>query len=206
MQLTGKLTPKALGWDRFAIGGAVKDTTQRVKLGTIVGIVSGLRQTVNNETGDIQTGLKGNFRGVSTLNLFEIEKDAEGNDKMKDGKPVMLDTGKVISVTSGVCYLPGGIQDMIEGALAAAKEKDAKATVSFGIDLYAVKDTNKAGYTFNADTKVETAERDPLDLLLEQASGAVALPAPETTEERADAETVSEGANATDPKATGKAK
>lgn len=178
-QLVGKLTAKALGWDRFAIGGATQDTTAPQKMGRIVGIVSGLRQTVNNETGDIQSGLKGNFRGVSTKTLMVPEKDKDGNDKMKDGKPVMKDTGEAITVTSGVCYLPGGIQDMIEGALASAKEKDAKATVSFAIDLFALKDTNKAGYTFKAETLVEAGERDPLDLLLEQASGNNQLPAPE---------------------------
>lgn len=178
-QLVGKLTAKSLGWDRFAIGAATQDTTQPQKLARVVGIVSGLRQTVNNETGDIQSGLKGNFRGVSTLTLKVPEKNDDGTDKMKDGKPVMRDTGEVITVTSGVCYLPGGIQDMIEGALASAKEKDAKATVSFAIDLFALKDTNKAGYTFKAETLVNAEERDPLDLLLEQAGGNAALPAPE---------------------------
>lgn len=181
-ELVGKLTAKTLGWDRFAIGGATKDTAVPQKLATIVGIVSGLRQTVNNETGDIQTGLKGNFRGVSTLNLFVPEKDKAGNDVMKDGKPVMKDTGAAIEVRSGVCYLPGGIQDMIEGELARVREHDPKATVSFGIDLFALRDANKAGYTFKAETLVEAAERDPLDMLMEQARGNLALPAPEGEE------------------------
>jgi hypothetical protein len=185
VELVGKLTAKTLGWDRFAIGAATKDTTQPQKLGTIVGIVSGLRQTVNNETGDIQTGLKGNFRGLSTLNLFVPKKDKEGNDVMKDGKPVLEDTGKVIEIRSGVCYLPGGIQEMMEGALAQARETDPKATISFGIDLFAIKDTNKAGYTFKAETKVAAEERDPLDLLMDQAKGVAALPAPEAQDEKA---------------------
>lgn len=204
MDIVGKLTAKSLGWDRFAIGGATKDTTVPQRLATIVGIVSGLRQTVNNETGDIQTGLKGNFKGVSTLNVFVPEKDDKGNDVMKDGKPVMRDTGEKIEVRSGVCYLPGGIQEMIEGELARVREHDPKATVSFGIDLFALKDTNKAGYTFKAETRVETAERDPLDMLMNAATGAAALPAPETTDEAADVEAKSEGVRADDPKRTGK--
>lgn len=181
-ELVGKLTAKTLGWDRTALGAATKDTSVAQKLATIVGIVSGLRQTVNNETGDIQTGLKGNFRGVSTLNLFVPAKDPKtGNDIVKDGKPVMTDTGKAIEVRSGVCYLPGGIQDMIEGELARVREHDPKATVSFGIDLFSLRDSNKAGYTFKAETLVEAQERDPLDMLMDQARKA--LPAPEATTE-----------------------
>jgi hypothetical protein len=216
MQLVGKLTAKSLGWDRNAIGSATADTTVPRKLATIVGIVSGLRQTINQETGDVQSGLKGNFRGISTLNEKVIVKNDDGSDKTVDGKPVYEDTGNPISITSGVCYLPGGIQDMIEGALAKAKEGDPKATVSFGIDLYALKDTNKAGYTFRAETKVDTSQRDPLDILMDQAKGAPALTdqtanvgaadAPASTEEKAEETAVSEGAKADDPKATGKAK
>lgn len=181
-QIVGKLTAKSLGWDRFKIGAATQDTTVPQNMGRIVGIVSSLRQTVNNETGDIQTGLKGNFRGISTLNLFVPEKDKDGNDKMKDGKPVMKDTGEKIVVTSGVCYLPAGLQDMIEGQLAQAKESDPKATVSFAIDLFCIKDTNKAGYTFRADTLLQAEQRDPLDQLIDLASQP-ALPAPETAAE-----------------------
>lgn len=181
VEIVGKLTAKSLGWDRNAIGNATSDTTVKQKMGTIAGIVSGLRQTVNNETGDIQTGLKGNFRGVSTLTAKVIEKNADGTDKMKDGKPVVRDTGTPIEVRSGVCYLPAGLQDMIEGSLAQAQEHDPKATVSFALDLYAIKDTNKAGYTFRAETLVQPDERDPLDMLMDQANDArAALPAPET--------------------------
>lgn len=176
MELVGKLTAKTLGWARPALQTATEHNTQPVKLGTIVGIVSGLKQNVNEETGDITSGLKGNFRGVSTKNVMKDTGNKDAN-----GAPVFEDTGEPIRVTSGVCYLPGGIQEMLEGALAKAKEKDAKATISFGIDLYTVKDTNKAGYTFKAITRVETTESDPLDLLLEQATtaAAAALPAPD---------------------------
>lgn len=156
MELVGKLSPKALGWDRNNIGTEVAKVPAAggsVSLGRIVGIVTGLRQTVNNETGDIQTGLKGNFRGISSL---------------PDKAPV----------TSGVCYLPGGIQDMLEGALAAAKEGDSKATVSFAIDLFAIPATNKAGYSFKADNIVEASATDPLTALLEQANSTKALAAP----------------------------
>lgn len=169
MELVGKLSPKAMGWDRNKIGTEVAKVPAdggSVNLGRIVGVVSGLKQTVNGETGDIQTGLKGNFRGISSL----------------EGKP---------AVTSGVCYLPGGIQEMLEGALASAKENDPRATVSFAIDLFAIPATNKAGYSFKADNIVEAGATDPLQSLLDQAAAnkplalAAAEPAPEAAPEKA---------------------
>src|SRR5688572_4466984 len=117
MQLVGKLTPRALGWDRNAIGPAVGvlTTGQSVLLGRIAGIVGGFRETLNEDTGEVQRGLKGNFRGLSSKNITEVEKDAKGNPVMENGVPKVKDTGVQIQITSGVCYLPGGIQEMIEG-------------------------------------------------------------------------------------------
>jgi len=166
MELVGKLSPKAMGWDRNAIGtetAKVPADGGKVLLGRIVGIVSGLKQTVNNDTGDIQTGLKGNFRGFSSLPNKE-------------------------PVTSGVCYLPGGIQEMIEGALATAQEGgDKKATVNFAIDLFAIPATNKAGYWFKADNIVEMSAADPLELLLQSANEkkSLALEAPKSNVKKA---------------------
>jgi hypothetical protein len=175
MQLVGKLTAKSLAWDRGALIAVTATNPNPVKLATIVGMISGLKQTVNQETGDIQSGLKGNFRGLSTKFIME-----DTGTKDEHGVPVLKATDVPVEVTSGVCYLPGGIQDMLEGTLAKAKEGDAKATVSFGIDLYVLKDTNKAGYTFKAETRVEATESDPLDLLMQQAKGPALLAAPET--------------------------
>lgn len=170
MELVGKLTPKSLGWDRNQLGtetAKVPADGGKVLIGRIVGIVAGLRQTINNDTGEVQNGLKGNFRGVSSKVYPEGAEQA----------------GKPITVTSGVCYLPSGIQDMIEGALASAKEADAKATVNFAIDLYGIPATNKAGYSFKAENIVAPQTADPLAMLLEQAeahkSGAAMLPAPD---------------------------
>lgn len=158
MKLSGKLTAKALGWDRLAIATAVAavGTTARVNLGRFVGVVTDLRHTIDQKNGEIQTGLKGNFRGIST----------------KDG----------LEVTSGVCYLPSGIQSMIEGSMEAAKEKDPKASVQFALDLFALHSTNAAGYTFEAQNIVQADAVDPLAALLESANAitplALAAPAP----------------------------
>jgi hypothetical protein len=162
-RLSGKLTAKSLGWDRNRIGTEIAKVPAdggRVLLGTIVGIVSGLRQTINNDTGEIQNGLKGQFRGVSTL----------GEDSGKE----IGDKNPARTVTAGVCYLPGGIQEMIEGALAAAQDTtsggDARATVQFALKLFAIPATNRAGYSFDADNLVEATESDPLDALLTAAT------------------------------------
>jgi hypothetical protein len=186
-RLSGKLTAKALGWDRVAIGAATKDkpASTRVKLGRFVGIATGLRQTINGETGEVQTGLKGQFRGISSLTAKEPKRNKAGEVQTdKDGAVIMVDTGKPITVTAGVCYLPGGIQEMVEGTLATAQDGDAKATVQFALDLYAIPATNKAGYSFDADNLVEAAEADPLDMLLTTAEAAeqAALPAPDAEE------------------------
>lgn len=169
MEIVGKLTPRALGWDRNALGQETAKQPMdggKVLLGRLVGIVAGLRTTIDKDTGDIHNGLKGNFRGVSS----KVYADGE-----KAGQP--------ITVTSGVCYLPGGIQDMIEGALAQARETDAKATVNFAIDLYGIPATNKAGYSFKADNIVAAQTVDPLSMLIEQANNnkplALAAPAEE---------------------------
>lgn len=155
MEIVGKLTPRTLGWDRNALGQETAKVPMdggKVLIGRIVGIVAGLRTTIDKETGDIHNGLKGNFRGVSS------KEYADGPN-----------AGKPVTVTSGVCYLPGGIQDMIEGALAQAREADAKATVNFAIDLYGIPATNKAGYSFKADNIVAAQTVDPLSMLIEQA-------------------------------------
>lgn len=182
MELVGKLTPRSLGWDRNALGAETAKLPMdggKLLIGRIVGIVAGFRETVDGETGDVSRGLKGNFRGISSK-LSQVAKvNAKGEPVLKDGKPVMED-GEPITVTSGVCYLPGGIQDMIEGAYLAAREADAKATVSFAIDLFGIPATNKAGYSFKADNIVAPSAADPLALLLEQAeANQAALPAPD---------------------------
>lgn len=161
-RLSGKLTAKTLGWDRIAIGGETKKVPAdggRVLLGRFAGIVSGLKQTVNADSGEVQSGLKGQFRGLSSRN--------------EKGESVAIGSGLV--VTAGVCYLPGGIQDMIEGTLASAQESDPRATVQFAIDLYAIPASNKAGYSFDADTVIEAEEADPLDALLASAANVAAL-------------------------------
>lgn len=165
-RIAGKLSAATMGWNKAALAKATapglvagKDekgepvTTvnadHRVKLGRIVGIATGLHHAVNNDTGEIATALKGQFRGLSTATA--------------------TDTGKPIVVTAGRLYLGSGLQAMLEGALETAKAADKSATVSFAIDLFAVPSLNLSGYSFEAETKIDTAEVDPLDLLMKAA-------------------------------------
>jgi len=184
-RLSGKLTARALGWTRNMIGIRTEkmSDTARLPLGRVVGIVSGLHDTLNEETGQIMTGLKGQFRGVSTLFVQTEKKNNKGEVvKDKDGNVELIDTDEKIVVTAGRCYLPSGLQDMIEGSYREAIKDDPKATVSFAIDLFAMKAKNKAGYTFDGDTLVEAAADDPLAALLEAADEMKALPAPKAEE------------------------
>lgn len=177
-RIAGKLTAKSLGWDRNAIGIAVKRVPAdggRVFIGRIVGIVSGLHETVNEDSGEVQTGLKGNFRGVSSLPEYAQKIDNGGPVTDANG-PVMIPTGDNVTMTAGRCYLPGGIQEMIEGAYKGAASGDKNATVQFGVDLYAIPATNKAGYSYDADTVTEASTADPLDALMQSANAVKLLP------------------------------
>ncbi len=100
--------------------------------------------------------IKGIARGI---------KVANGND----GTPVFGMTGQFIGLNiatgevfdSGVIYLPAGINEMFLTPLEAALAEDAKASVRFALDLFAVPSTNKAGYSFEAASLIEASTIDP---------------------------------------------
>ena len=193
-RISGKLTGKALGWDRNAVGVAVAKVPAdggRVFIGRIAGTVSGLHQTVNDETGEVQTGLKGSFRGISS----KFEPMDSGN-KDANGAAIMVDSDKRVIVTAGRCYLPGGLQEMVEAAYAAATQGDgnAKNTVDFALDLYAIPATNKAGYSYDGDTVMEASATDPLDTLFSIAASTKPMPGMATTALPAPAEPAPEPA------------
>lgn len=162
-RLSGKLTAKALGWGRDEISPAIKSMpqTERLFVGRFAGIVSGIKENVNDETGEVQTGLRGQFRGLSTRSE---NGELVGTDPAT-GNPLGM------TVTAGVCYLPSGLQDVVEGAYRQAIETNPRATISFVLDLFAMAANNKVGYTYDAETRVDAQENDPLALLLETASG-----------------------------------
>ena len=120
-------------------------------LGTIIGIASGVRRRANKtDPTKMDEGLLGNFEGVP-------------NDKDAD------------TVSSGVCYLPEGMFQMIASKL---EGENAADSVQFAIEVATVKANNPAGYTWAMTPKIDTAEADPLAALRERA-GLKALPSPE---------------------------
>ncbi len=150
MKLEQKLTVATLGWKRRNIEEAVEKITDkdRVLLGRIAGVAVGLKSAKDvNE--DIIYGLKGNFRGQSAM------------------------TGEMVS--SGVCFLPAGIQGMLESELADARKNDTNATIRFAVDIYAIRSKNKAGYSFNADNILPSETADPVSELLMQAQAEIPL-------------------------------
>jgi hypothetical protein len=160
--LVPKLSPRSMGWTKAIIATAVADITDKDKIfiGRVAGIVTGFKETLDEKTGNIQLGLKGSFKAL-------------GN------KPD--ENGVLPEVRSGVCYLPGGIQETVEAAFTEARgsgENERKgATVAFAVDLYVRRANNAAGYSYEAETLMQPQENDPLAMLFADAANAKPVPA-----------------------------
>ena len=162
MKLVQKLSIATLGWKRGDIETALQDIPRsgEILLCRVAGIVTGVKPYVDQNQ-EINYGMKGQFKGMSSKDNFA---DAS---------------------VSGVCYLPSGIQAMIEGELAKAQDEGAGgskgATITFAMDVYAFNDSNKAGYSFRGENLLvnDAGGNDPLDLLLGKAAELAALPAPD---------------------------
>lgn len=103
------------------------------------GTASGVKAAVGQD-GDAVFGLTGNFRAMN------------------------MTTSKVYQ--SGILYLPSGIQDLIQDAVETAmSEGDKKPNVEFAIEIYAVTASNKAGYSFAAETPMAPAINPAMDRL-----------------------------------------
>lgn len=135
-----KLTVKDLG-----DGSLVKQlpaANAKHVLGTIVGIASGVRNRADKtDPTKTHTALIGDFLGVPS-------------------------DSKMDRVRSSVCYLPEGIFGLIAGKL---QGESGVENVQFALEIATIKATNAAGYTWSITPKVETAEADPLEHLLEAA-------------------------------------
>jgi hypothetical protein len=98
----------------------------------IAGIARSLKPGVNKTTGESHTALVGEFAATN------------------------LSTGQ--EYTSGLCYLPSGIQDTINSAI-----QDGQTNIEFCIELRAVKAKNPAGYSYQAVPLTQVAAASPLD-------------------------------------------
>lgn len=107
-----------------------------VPMGRIIGVARGIKEAIGND-GDTVYGLTGNFKGTN------------------------IKTG--VEYTSGVCYLPGGIQEMVLDPLdAMLAEPDAKgSSLNFAFDIFATPADNKAGYSYTAVNLAPATRTDP---------------------------------------------
>lgn len=156
-----KITIKAIGAN--AKLGAVAQPGVRVHIADILGIATGTK-VKEQPNGDIFTAITGQFEAVN------------------------VETGEVFS--SGVLYLPGGIQESLESALVETPrmvEKDGKKVqatkdvkndkgvvigqeevwdapkpVQFKMQVYVQRADNPAGYSYALKNLAEVAEADPL--------------------------------------------
>jgi hypothetical protein len=64
---------------------------------------------------------------------------------------------------SARCYLPGGIQQVIEDLVKALPEGDKLASVDFAFRIFAVEAANPVGYTYEALPLITLTSNDGLD-------------------------------------------
>lgn len=128
---------------------------RRILLCRIRGNATGIKSAIGND-GTTVYGLTGFFEGVN----------AESGEKFQ----------------SGVCFLPGGIQELILEPLDKALNDAAAAAPSiiFAFDIFAEPATNKAGYGYSAVNLIPATGANPLAALDEAMASAkiAALPAP----------------------------
>jgi hypothetical protein len=157
--LVSKLTLKALGCDPRLSAGQNSKVLCR-----IFGTANGLKTGEDKNTSNVWVALQGEFEGQNV---------EEGSD----------DAGKVLR--SGKLFLPGGIQDVIEGKIREIENTSGGSespNVTFGLEIRSVKSTNRIGYSYEARNLMPPKQLDPLAAMraaIEEKHGKVKLlPAP----------------------------
>lgn len=165
--------PKEARQNKYKPGSVNTDGTpnplagKKVPLCIIYGRATGTKSGENRQTGDVWTALTGTFEGVCIQ---------EGPD---------FKTGEVY--TSGMVFLPGGIQEAIEGALEGAGEN---GSVEFAIKLFAGFDEKSAvGYRYYGMNMKAPAATDDLaglrSLMQSQTTAQIAAPVPDAAPDSA---------------------
>lgn len=162
MEALGKLSIATMGTrPKRAAADNIKTPLCRV-----MGTARGLKSAIDTN-GDPTFGLTGSFLGINVAQALLAGKENNPTDYGQ--------------YTSGVLYLPGGIQELIQSPLEALlsdadKAKADAAAIEFALDLFAVPSTNKAGYSFTATLLGEAAQSDPFAAIKARV-GEVKLPA-----------------------------
>jgi hypothetical protein len=77
-----------------------------------------------------------------------------------------LDTHDGKTYTSGKCYLPDAVQGLISAQLVDEDGKAVKgARITFGFEIWAKRDTNKAGFTWQFKPIMRQSSKSPIELL-----------------------------------------
>lgn len=151
INLIPKLSIKTLGCNPKQATTAEGEPSKKVFMCRIMGIARNVKGAVGQD-GDPVFGLTGQFEGTNNKNE---------------------------TYSSGVCYLPSGIQEMIQDPLEALIAQDKSAAITFTMDLFAVTATNKAGYSFSAELISDAQREDPFAALRQNAARKpLPLPAP----------------------------
>lgn len=148
--LVPKLSVKTVG----ANGAIAVATKQKTFIMRVIGVARNIK-AATGQNGDPVFGLTGQFEATN------------------------IQDGKVFA--SSVLYLPNGILELIMDPLEAVINGDDRVAksqgIQFALDISAVPDANKAGYTYNADYVSDTMRADPLANLKQQLIGSP-LPKP----------------------------
>lgn len=147
--LLPKMSIKTMG----ANGAIVHVTKTKTPVIRVYGVARNIKSATGSN-GDPVFGLVGQFEGINIADKTTYQ--------------------------SSVLYLPNGIQELIMDPLEVilnGDDKLAKAQgVQFALDIFAVPDGNKAGYTFNAAFASDVGRADPLEAMRKSLKSA-ALPA-----------------------------
>ena len=133
----------------------LKEGETFLKLCTIVGIATGIKQVEDLTTGKLHFPFIGQFQGINPV------------------------TGA--KTNSGILYLPTGIHETYESAVRKLEEGES---ARFALEIRAVVATNPQGYSYEAIDLLPTTTIDPLANILALATGKTshaALPAASET-------------------------
>lgn len=134
---------------------AMDSPTARHLVCTIFGQADKVKTKVSaDKAGNPQTfeQIVGQFEGIPS-------------EPLKDGDDV------ITAIQSGVLYLPSGIHERVASVL----KGDDAPSVEFAIELYTVKATNPAGYSWEAREVIKSTAADPLTKMREAIAGKTKL-------------------------------
>lgn len=154
--LVSKLRPKSLGNPKVAAGFSDAEMGEQKihPLGIIMGRCGSVKKgTDPKDDSNVYFALLGAFEGVPADPALPIIK-------------------------SGVCYLPGGVHEMIVESVQGLAETERGGVIEFAMKLGTKRDTNQAGYSYVVERVGELTEVDPLAQMKSDMGQLLALPAP----------------------------